>query len=99
MDGLMTYTGRSNPVWGIVDPWDFLEDLEDFISKSISKIMNDNEDLVSPGEPDCNCENECSCENKNVAKMIIKDKNGVTERELSMDEINGIIDTWLSKMI
>ena len=39
MDGLMAYTGKSNPVWGIVDPCDFLEDLEDFISKSISKIM------------------------------------------------------------
>ena len=82
------------PIWDVV--FDVIVNDDHFV---VAKIMNDNEDLVSPGEPDCNCENECSCENKNVAKMIIKDKNGVTERELSMDEINEIIDTWLSKMI
>ena len=88
------FIGRDHECWEVLDVKD--------VAKAVAKVLEDlaaGKDVVDCTEPDCNCENECSCENKNVAKMIVKDKNGVTERNLTEDEVDTILNTWLRGLL
>ncbi len=95
MDGMMAYVGRDHKLWNHMDPYDALESvmyiLDDFMAMD-SPVANATKEKCSCGE-DCSCDKSTE---KNVAKMVIVDKNGKTERELTAEEADAMLKDFLS---
>ena len=94
MDGMMAYVGRDHAVWEHLDPYEALDSvmyiLDEFMAMD-SPVANDTKEK-------CSCGEDCSCNDKIMAKMVVVDENGMHARELSVDEVDDILDKWLSKL-
>ena len=92
MDGMMAYVGRDHNVWNHMDPYDALES----VMYILDEFMAMDSPVANATKEKCSCGEDCSCDNKNVAKMVIVDKNGKTERELTAEEADAMLKDFLS---
>ena len=88
---VIKYIGADNDCWNVLDPVKVTEAVTEALDVVVSGLP-----VVNCTEHKCSCGEDCSCDDKIVAKMVMKDKNGTTVKELTQDEINDILDSWLS---
>lgn len=94
MDGMMAYVGRDHKLWNHMDPYDAL----DSVMYVLDELMAMDSPVANDSKEKCSCGEDCSCNDKIMAKMVVVDENGMHARELSVDEVDDILDKWLSKL-
>ena len=92
MDGMLAYVGRDHKLWNHMDPYDALDSL----MYILDELMAMDSPVANTDKEKCSCGDDCSCKDKNVAKMVIVDKNGKTERELTAEEADAMLKDFLS---
>ena len=92
MDGMMAYVGRDHNVWNHMDPYDALES----VMYILDEFMAMDSPVANATKEKCSCGEDCSCDEKKVAKMVVVDKNGKTERELTAEEADTVLKDFLS---
>jgi hypothetical protein len=75
-----------------MDPYDAL----DSVMYVLDELMVMDSPVANATKEKCSCGEDCSCAEKNVAKMVIVDKNGKTERELTAEEADAVLKDFLS---
>lgn len=92
MDGMMAYVGRDHKLWNHMDPYDALES----VMYILDEFMAMDSPVANATKEKCSCGEDCSCDEKKVAKMVVVDKNGKTERELTTEEADAMLKDFLS---
>ena len=93
MNAVIAYIGENHECWNVLDPVEVTKG----VSQALDLVMG-NLPVANSTEHKCKCGDSCSHDNKIVAKMVVKDENGTHTKDLTEDEINDILDSWLSMM-